>query len=149
MCLGAGAPALWHSLSESERGENSSLTSDSCIIKGKHFFILGRILIPVIDSPEFFVWLAWVSLSEKSYQRVGDLWEQEGRESEPPYFGWLQSELPYPSSTLSLKTSLQTMPLGERPEITLERSEHPLSMEQQNGITLARVQEIVEAAPHG
>jgi len=41
------------------------------------------------------------------------------------------------------------MPVGERPEITLEPTDHPLSIEQQNGITMARVQQIVEANLHG
>ncbi|MFG6414595.1 DUF2199 domain-containing protein [Roseateles sp. DC23W] len=149
MCLGAPAPPLWNSLSETERGENSGLSSDQCVIRGEHFFVLGRLLLPVIDGPDSFVWLVWVSLSEASFRRVNELWEQEGRESEPPYFGWLQSALPYQPTTLSLKTSVQTSPAGERPVVTLEASDHPLFIEQRDGITMARVQEIVEAALHG
>jgi hypothetical protein len=149
MCLGAPAPALWYSLSETERGENSGLSSDQCVIQGQHFFVLGRLLLPVIDGPGPFVWLVWVSLSEASFLRVNELWEQEGREGEPAYFGWLQSALPYEPTTLKLKTSVQTSPVGERPVVTLEASDHPLSVEQRNGITMARVREIVEAALHG
>jgi hypothetical protein len=70
----------------------------------------------------------------------------EGRESEPAYFGSLQSALPYAPTTMSLKTSVQTMPIGERPIITLEPTDHPLSLEQQHGITMAQVQQIAEAA---
>jgi hypothetical protein len=33
--------------------------------------------------------------------------------------------------------------------VTLEASDHPLSIEQRDGITMARVREIVEAALHG
>lgn len=148
MCLGSPAPALWHSIPESERGENSGLSSDQCVIQGKHFFVLGRLLLPVIDGPGPFVWLVWVSLSEKSFLRVCDLWEKEGRESEPPYFGWLQSALPYEPTTLSLKTSVQTSHVGDRPIVTLEATDHPLAIEQQHGITMARVQEIAEVALH-
>jgi hypothetical protein len=90
----------------------------------------------------------WVSLSEKNFLRACKLWHNEGRETEPPYFGWLQNELPYEPSTLSLKTSVQTMPVGERPNIILEPSDHPLSLEQQHGITMARVQQIVETCLH-
>jgi hypothetical protein len=106
-------------------------------------------LLPVIDGPEPFVWLVWVSLSEASFLRVNELWKHEGRESEPPYFGWLQSALPYEPTTLSLKTSVQTSPIGERPIVTLEASDHPLFVEQRDGITMARVREIVAAALHG
>lgn len=149
MCFGAAAPALWLSLPEAERSARGELTSDQCVLDGKHFFVLGRILLPVIDGPGPFIWLAWVSLSEKNFIRASELWHNEDRESEPPYFGWLQSALPYEPTTLSLKTTLQTMPVGERPTITLESSDHPLSLEQRRGITMARVQQIAETALHG
>lgn len=66
-----------------------------------------------------------------------------------PYLGWLQSALPYEPTTLNLKTSVQTMPIGERPNIIVELSDHPLSIEQHHGITMARVQQIAEACLHG
>lgn len=40
------------------------------------------------------------------------------------------------------------MPVGERPVIALEATDHPLSLEQQHGITMARVQQMAEAAWH-
>lgn len=150
MCLGAPVPDLWHSIPDQERDDRVDLSSDQCVIDGRHFFILGRILLPVVDGADSFVWLAWVSLSEANFARSCDLWECEGRESEPAYFGWLQSSLPgYATGTTNVKTSVQTMPLGERPLITLEATDHPLAVEQREGITMARVQQIVEAALHG
>jgi hypothetical protein len=149
MCFGAAAPALWLSLSDAERKARGELTSDQCVLDGRYFFVLGRILLPVIDGPGPFIWLAWVSLSENNFRRACELWNTIGREAEPPYFGWLQSALPYEPTTLSLKTSVLTMPVGERPTITLEPTDHPLSLEQQHGITMARVQKIAEAALHG
>lgn len=149
LCFGPSAPALWFALPEAEREARAELASDQCVIDGKYFFVLGRILLPVIDGPEPFVWLALVSLSEANFLRMSQLWHTEGRESEPPYFAWLQSALPsYEPSTLSLKTSVHTMPVGERPLIELEPTDHLLALEQRNGITMARVQEIVEAALH-
>ncbi len=149
MCFGPSAPAPWFSIPASERDARAELSSDQCVIDGKHYFVLGRILLPVIDGPEPFVWLAWVSLSQANFDRTSDLWNTAGREAEPPYFGWLQSSLPYQPSTLNLKTRVHTMPVGQRPEIELEPTDHPLALEQRNGITMARVQQIVEAALHG
>ena len=149
MVLGSPAPALWFSIPESERTERAELSSDQCIIDDEHFFILGQISIPVHDSAQTFTWLAWVSLSEENFNRASELWDAEGRESEPAYFGWLQSALPYQPSTLSLKTLVKTQPVGERPLIEIEPSDHPLSLEQRHGITLQRVQKIAEAALHG
>lgn len=149
LCFGASAPELWLSLPEAERNARGELTSDQCVLDDQFFFVLGRIILPVIDGPGPFVWLAWVSLSENNFFRACELWNSEGRESEPPYFGWLQSALPYQPSTLSLKTCVQTMPVGERPSIVLEPSDHPLALEQREGISMARFQQIVEMCLHG
>ncbi len=52
---------------------------------------------------------SWVTLSEANYERMLELWDTPGREHEPPYFGWLSTELPtYPPSTLNLKTMVHT-----------------------------------------
>ena len=89
-----------------------------------------------------------VSLSEASFKRALAAWEQPGRESKPPYFGWLSSELPGYPSTLNLKTLVHTHPPGERPTVELEPTDHPLAREQRTGISLARVREIGEAVVH-
>jgi hypothetical protein len=148
MCFGRTAPALWLQMSEAEREERGELSSDQCVVDDQYYFVLGRIILPVVDGPEPFCWLAWVSLSQKNFLRASELWHIEGRESEPPYFGWLQSALPYNPSTLNLKTQVHTQPVGERPLIELEFTEHPLSVEQRRGITMARVREIAEVVLH-
>ena len=80
---------------------------------------------------------------------MSELWEIEGRESEPPYFGWLSTSLPcYEAETFLLKTRVHTRPVGRRPFIELEPTEHSLAIEQRNGITLKRVQEIAECVLH-
>lgn len=64
-------------------------------------------------------------------------------------FGWLSTALPiYPLETLSLPTLVHTRPVGLRPLVELEPSDHPLAIEQRNGITRARVQELAEAILH-
>lgn len=150
MCFGPDAPAPWYAIPEGERAARAELTSDQCVIDGEHFFLLGRIEIPVQGSSEIFCWLAWVSLSHANFNRACELWHTAGRESEPPYFGWLCTLLPaYSEPTLHLKTYVHTRAIGERPFIELESTNHPLAVEQRNGISLRRVQEIVEIAVHG
>lgn len=148
MCFGPSAPEMWLSMSAAERNNRAELSSDQCVIDGKHFFLLGRIVLPVVDSPEPFIWLAWFSLSEANFLRASELWDKEGRESESPYFGWLQSALPYEISTINLKTHIHTQPIGERPLIEIEPTDHPLSLEQRQGITMTRVRQIAEAILH-
>jgi hypothetical protein len=72
-----------------------------------------------------------------------------GRESEEPYFGWLSSDIPsYEPTTLELKTHVHTQPVGQRPVVELEPTDHPLAVEQRTGITVARVQRIAELMLH-
>ena len=144
---GTVAPAHWNdSLAADERGV---LTEDLCVIRGEHFFVRARIVIPVIDADQEFDWGVWVSLSQTNFARTHELWTTPGREREPPYFGWLSTEIPiYHPTTLSLKTHVHTQPVGRRPLVVLEPTDHPLAVEQRTGITVARVQRIAEEVLH-
>lgn len=148
LVLGAPVPAAYEAVPVAERATRCSLSSDQCIIDNKHFFLLGRLEIPVLGQSTPFTWLCWVSVSEKNFERACELWHTEGRESEPPYFAWVQSALPYPQSTVNLKANLVTQPLGERPLVCLQECEHPLYEEQEQGVSMVRVQQIVEQALH-
>ena len=102
-----------------------------------------------VDGPGPFVWGVWVSLSEKNFRRYLDLWDDDRCADEPPYFGWFCSRLPGYPDTLHLKTHVHTREVGRQPRVELEPTDHPLAVEQRQGITLARVQEIAELVVHG
>ena len=148
MSYAAPAPEYW---TDDLAGEDDSgLSADQCVIQNEWFFVHGLIEIPVADSDEPFSWGVWVSLSKENYDRMSDLWETPGREEEPPYFGWLSTQLPvYSPTTVNLKTLLHTRPIGERPLIELEPTDHPLAVEQRTGITRARVEQIADILLHG
>lgn len=148
MSYGADAPVLWYTLPEDERQKRAELNSDLCVIDDRYFFILGRLEIPVLDGTEVFAWLVWVSLSEKNFLRTMELWETQGREKEPRQFGWLSTSLPCYPETLHLRTGVHTRPVGQRPYVELEPTDHPLAIEQRQGITMQRVLEIAEQILH-
>lgn len=148
MCLGNPAPAVWFDIPERELVARAKLTSEQCIIDGSRFFLRGRLVIPVKDAADDFVWLIWVSMSEADFKRAREVRERSGRETEQPYAVLLESALPYPGGTLSLAGMLHTRPRGERPVILLDEADHVLVREQKHGIDLARVQEIVESELH-
>ena len=56
--------------------------------------------------------------------------------------------MPLYPETLHLKTMAHTRPVGMTPLIELEPTDHPLAVEQREGITMARVQEIAEKLLH-
>ncbi len=145
LCFGADAPAAWDALPESERSRRGWLTSDLCEIDGQHFFIRGRLEIPILSSDRVFAWLVWSSLSEENFRRAQERWSTAGREQEAPYFGWLSSVLPGYPSTTNLKVLVHTRAVGERPWVELEATDHPLSVEQRDGITWERVHGILHS----
>jgi hypothetical protein len=148
MSYGADAPVYWYALPESDPAQRAELSSDQCIIDGQYFFVRCRIEIPVLDSSDPFSWGVWISVSSDNFRRISALWNVSGREQESPFFGWLSTTLPVYPETLNLKTMLRLQPLGERPLVELEPSDHPLSIEQRTGITLHRVQQIAETLLH-
>ncbi|MEP7766010.1 DUF2199 domain-containing protein [Sanguibacter sp. 25GB23B1] len=143
------APALW---SDGLVGQpDCELTSDACVIHGEHFFIRGLIVVPLIGRDEHFEWGVWVSLSEENLWATADTWDTPGRETADPMFGWLSTELPtFTESTLNLKTMVHTQPVGTRPLIEVEPTEHPLAVEQRDGLTWnALTARIGQLLPHG
>jgi hypothetical protein len=148
MAYSTASPAYWDPAMATD--ETCLLEEEQCVIKLEHFFIRALIALPVLDAePDArFEWGVWVSLSPANFERMTSLWTTPGREDEPPYFGWLSTQLPYEPTTLNLKTNVHTQPIGKRPLIELEPTDHPLAVEQRTGITMARVQEIAEAVRH-
>lgn len=147
LAFGVEAPVYWSADVAATPG--SALDDEICIIGGEHYFVRALIHIPVIGTADVFTWNAWVSLSADNFRRMVDNWERPGRESEPAYFGWFSNDLPgYSPSTVNLKTHVHTQPLGQRPCIELEPTDHLLAVEQRNGMSVERVRELAELALH-
>lgn len=116
---------------------------------GQLFFVLGCLEIPVIGEEERLLWNVWVSVSEKSFAEFTALLDRAERAAFGPYFGWLSARLPLYPDTENLKTLVHLRDGGLRPSIELEPTNHPLALEQREGITVERVAEIYSAlVPH-
>src|SRR6266436_5510912 len=115
-----GAPLYWDQIPEAERTARGELTPDFCAIDDRDFFVRGLI----------------------------DIWRDPKIVEEPPYFGWLANKLPGYPDTFNLKTNVQSRNVKWRPYVTLEPIDHPLALEQRNGISFALVQEITALTLH-
>ena len=131
-----------------DRGTVSNLNSDFCSIEDRDFFIRGCIEIPIVGQADMFVWGVWSSLSKESFRRALELWVSDPAEDEPSRFGWLSNNIEGYPATLNLKTNVHFRKGRSRPRIVLEPTDHPLTIEQRNGITIERVQEIAAALQH-
>jgi hypothetical protein len=139
----ADRPAQYWDVPESKRESDVSLTSDSCVIAGRFFFIRGCIDIPVLETNETFTWGVWVSLKEENFFIWQDHYEIAQRSHVGPFFGWLCTRLPAYPETQHLKTMAHLRNDGIRPRIVLEPTDHPLAVEQSEGISITRLAEII------
>jgi len=138
-----GAPLAWEQLSPADRGSDSVLEDEICVIHGSQYFVRGLIEIDVVDAGTRFAWNVWSSLSAANFERALSIWSRPARVNETPYFGTLSNDLtPAYRSALNLKVKVHTRELGSRPYIEVELTNHPLAIEQRHGISLERVREI-------
>ena len=147
--FGADAPLSYYEVPEAERAVRCDLGSDDCVIDGKYFFVRGRIEIPVVGEEDPFSWGVWVSLSEQSHRDWVKHFNVAQRSQCGPYFGWLNAWLKPNPDTINLKTHVHLRNDGIRPFIELEPTDHPLAVEQRQGISRERVAEIYAMMMHG
>jgi len=145
----AEMPAVARRVPAEEFEGRVELSSDQCIVDGKHFFILGNLDLRVNGSGETIRWTVWSSLSEVSFSRACDLWDQAGRESEPPYFGWLSTFIPGYEDPKGVGLAVHTEPVGSRPRLEVLEGPHRVFAEQRNGITPQRADELIHVACFG
>jgi hypothetical protein len=144
----AEAPLYYYSIPAAERAARCLLDSDTCVVDQKYFYVRGCLEIPVRGEPDPLIWGVWVSLSKASFDQFVGCFDAAKQSHIGPFFGWLSAELPLYPSTEHLKTRVQLRDNGVRPYIELEPTEHPLAVEQRNGITAERVAEIYSRLEH-
>jgi hypothetical protein len=138
----ADGPLYYYSIPLDERDARCTLTTDTCVIDDKYFFVRGCLELPVLGADEAFVWGVWVSLSKTNFDRFNACFDDPKRSHIRPFFGWLSAELALYPSTENLKTRIHLRDNGVRPFVELEPTNHPLAVEQRNGISVDRVAEI-------
>lgn len=143
-CWSTGVgPDPYHALDD-EQKSRSVLTPDFCVIEDSHFFVRGHIALPIIGQEEHFAWDVWISVSKASFDVIIDTLEDEDRWKHGPFFGWLCSWLPYEPMDGTLKTNVHLGAPGKVFFIEVEPTDHPLAVEQREGISIDRVVEIAE-----
>jgi hypothetical protein len=142
------APAYW----DGGRSETDRLGTDVCVWTDdagtRCYFVRGLVSLPLAEGGDAFRYGAWSSLSEASFERLLELWDDPARVREPPYFGWLSNSLPGYPETLGLPVDVVTGDLELRPALVLRDADHPVVREQRDGISLERARELVELNLH-
>jgi hypothetical protein len=142
------SPKYW----DGARTEDDWLTEDLCVWTDDepklNYFVRGVLEIPVAESDQKLGYGVWSSLSQDSFKRVLEHWEDSARTAHGPYFGWLSNSIPGYPETLSLPLDVVIQEIGVRPALVLHEGDHPLVVEQQEGITMDRVQAVAEEQMH-
>lgn len=145
--MGYSEPGYAADIPPAERATRLFLTSDLCVLDNEHFFIRCVLPIAIKGSDEVFCYGIWSSLSKENFLRYQSSYDEDMSDWEP-MFGWLSNWIPGYPDTRSLKLSVQPGAIGKRPSATLEPTDHPLAVEQREGISLNRLAEIVSPAIH-
>ena len=151
--LAVDAPAQWPG--EPDPEPNSALgdrtqvlTNDFCVID-ESYFIRCVLRLPIVGAKdEFFAYGVWSSLSAKNFQLYRDTFDSREQGELGPWFGWFCSRLKGYPDTGGLKCKVHPQSEGKRPFIELEPTDHPLAVEQREGVTLDRLLEIFALNGH-
>ena len=138
--IAAAKPDHFFDVPENERTRRVKLTSDTCIIDNRDHFIRGVIEIPIHDHPNAFGFGVWVSQKMENFFKYLENFDSA---EIGPYFGWLCTRIKYyPQDTLGLKTRAHFRSGNLRPRIELEPTDHPLAVDQRDGMSLTKAWEI-------
>jgi hypothetical protein len=146
----SSAPARWFTLSDDER-ELSTLDGELCVVEtaaGREFFVRVNVELPVADASDPLVFSAWARLEPPEMDRMLARWEHPERTADAAYPAFLANDLPGYPPTEGLGIEVHTGPAGDRSRAVVLPTAHPLSDDQWEGITGARVQEIAELLAH-
>jgi hypothetical protein len=147
-----GLPEPVFELSDNERAERAEFGDDSGIYRaadgGEHYYVRGLLEIPIPSLDRYFGYGAWIEVDGESYDRLGELWNDERGREEPPFTGRLANELAPYERTFGLPVMLQLREVELLPAVELVETDHRLRAEQQSGITEARAQELAATVMH-
>jgi hypothetical protein len=125
------------------------LSEDFCILDDEHFFVRSVLELPLVGaSGARFGYGVWTTLSRKNFDIYVSNFDSGCSSDLGPWFGWFSNRLKGYPETLNLKCQIYPQADRQRPLIELEPSDHPLAIEQRDGITFERYSELLVANGH-
>jgi len=151
-------PVYYFDVPEDERDRRVQVTDDLCQIEPASDDADGAVIycirvaldITIIGLDNPFTWGVWVTQSQESFARYVDTFDED--QSAEQSFGWLAVNMPFyndagPDEYLtSLECEVNWGPQGQRPTAHLWECDHPLAVDQRNGISWDKAVEIANLA---
>lgn len=146
------APDQYACLSDEQKATMGRLNSDFCTVTHEDhtdYFVRAVLEVPIHGIEEPFLWGVWVSATKESFERYWQTYDEPI--AGDGFFGWLCNTLrPYPWDS-SRPADVYIQLGGKRPKVVLHRGNpenDPLVLDQMNGISIARAQQIAEQTIH-
>ncbi len=131
-------------MNEDEIVEKCRYNDDLYICDSKHFFVRCILPLPVHDKGSDYCLGVWVQVSEESFNRIYETWDEEDLRKEKPIDGLLANQVPLNAPTLGSNVSVQLIGATTRPVVTVVDESSSLYKEQTCGITIHRSSEYSE-----
>jgi hypothetical protein len=120
---------------EDERPHKVKQNNDLSSIGYDRFFVRTLLSLPVLDREEPYSLGVWAEVSEQTFFRIRDLWDDPEQDMEPAFEATLQNRIPHLPETCELPVMLHLTGPKTRPRLTIPPSDHPLHAQQCQGIT--------------
>lgn len=117
-------------------------SDDACVIvppRGKRgprrFYIRGVLYAPLTDNPgEAFGWGVWVRIRKADFDRVMELWDEDGS-GEPPLTGRLANHVAGFARSRGCAVLMKLGDQNTRPSVEIVDRKHPLGQIQRDGLS--------------
>lgn len=146
-------PAQWPHGEDCEpnsalRLDGDFLSEDFCVLRGEHFFVRSLLVLPIIGSDAEFAFGVWGTLSRQNFDLYLDTFDAGAQGHLGPWFSWFSCDLRAYPNTVNLKAQMYPREGRQRPVLELMADDHPLALEQRNGVTFDRVLELYALHDH-
>jgi hypothetical protein len=129
-------PDACHDIGPKRRAEQVLLTSDFCILDGRHYFVRCVMEAPVHGFSQRFGWGVWCKLHWKDYKLCWERFEETDNSDIPPIKGMLANNLRHYPDSLGRGCTLHLQNDRMRPLALLDNPDHPLAAHQREGMSL-------------
>ncbi len=90
------------------------ISPDQCVIDNKEFFLRGRIPVLIHGIEEPLIWGVWAEISPKNFLRTVKRWKIAGRETEPAFPGYINSEISLYGNIINLEPVINFIPVESK-----------------------------------
>jgi len=148
-CLSIMTPAAYETIPPAERKKRGKLTSDICVIDREVFMVRGNVEIRVEGETDPFAWGVWVRLERPEFTVFKKQFHRRRRSHVGPLAGVLAVDLGAYPETWGLGVRVHLRDDLVRPFIEMDAPGHPMTIEQQTGMTVERVAHVYAQSVHG